>query len=319
MRIVSLVPSATEILFAIGSGPEVVGRTHECDYPEEARRLPALTSDVLVGAMPSAVIDAAVTAGVRDRHSIYELDVAALRDLSPDLVVTQTLCDVCAVPAAIVQDAVCSMSSVTQVVSADPDTLDAVWSSILDIAAAAGADAAGDALVGSIRRRLRLVDAATAGLRPPRVAVIEWPDPLFAPGHWVPDMVAAAGGSNVFGSAGLPSVQAGFEELYAAQPDVVVLAFCGFDLKETQLRLRELAGHDGWQRLAMRARIVAVDGSSYFSRPGPRIADGVELLGWALHQPDIFLKPRPGRGAELIEAGWIDIASLPVREHEIAH
>lgn len=313
MRVVSLVPSATEILFAVGAGGHVVGRTHECDYPPEVRHLPAVTSNLLPAGQASAAIDQAVRASLSDAHTIYRLDAERLLKLEPDLVVTQRTCAVCAVPADTVEELVCTMPRAARVVATDPRDLELVWESIVDVAEAVEAGTQGASLVGGIRRRLARLGRLLDGRPRPRVAVVEWPDPLYAPGHWVPDMVVAAGGLPVFGEAGAPSQPAGLDDLLAAKPDLVVLAFCGFDLLETQARMRELARHEGWIDVARAARVVAVDGSAYFSRPGPRLVDGVGLLAWAMHRAHPELQPHPGRGAELIEAGWVDLAALPVR------
>ncbi len=313
MRIVSLVPSATEVLFAVGQGGSVVGRTHECDYPPEARHLPTVTSDALGPHRSSGAIDEAVRSGLADQHTIYRLDTDKLRELEPDVIVTQRTCPVCAVPADVVDEVACMLPQAAKVVATDPHRLEDVWQSIADTAEAVDASTQGAALVGTIRKRLVRVAKYTSDRAQPRVAVIEWPDPPFAPGHWVPEMVAAAGGLSVFGEAGVPSRPAELGELQSAKPDVVILAFCGFNLLETQARLRELASHNGWIEVARGARVVAVDGSAYFSRPGPRLADGVSLLAWAMHRAHPELQPPPGRGAELIEAGWVDLAALPVR------
>ncbi len=318
MRIVSLVPSATEILFAVGKGSEIVGRTHECDHPPAAQRIPTVTSDLLDKELPPDAIDAAVAAATRDAHTIYRLDADGLRSLEPDLVVTQSLCAVCAVPEPAVSDALCTMPGDARVLAADPQRLEDVWESVVTIASAAGAPEAGAALAGRIRRKLARLRALVAGRDRPRVAVIEWPDPPYAPGHWVPDMVTAAGGMSVFGDPGVPSRRAELEAVAAQRPELVVLAFCGYDLLQTQARLRDLASHPGWKAVARRARVVAVDGSAYFSRPGPRLADGVGLLAWAMHGLHPDLQPPPGRGAELIEAGWVDLAALPARTPESA-
>ncbi len=313
MRVVSLVPSGTEILFAVGMGASVVARTHECDYPPEVRHLPAVTADVLPPGRSSAAIDEAVRAGLADRHTIYRLDADRLRELAPDVVVTQRTCPVCAVPAAAVDEVVCTMPRATRVVATNPRDLDGVWESIVDVAEAVDAGTQGASLVGRIRRRLSRLARLVAGRTRPRVAVVEWPDPPYAPGHWVPGMVSAAGGEPVFGEPGAPSRPAALAELREAKPDLIVLAFCGFDLLETQARMRELARHEGWIDVARGARVVAVDGSAYFSRPGPRLVEGIGLLAWAMHRPHPELQPHPGRGAELIEAGWVDLAALPVR------
>ena len=309
MRIASLLPSATEILFAIGRGASVVGVTHECDHPEAVASLPRLTHDLLATGGSAAAIDRSVRSAVADAHTIYRLDTELLREPAPDVVVTQSLCSVCAVDAAGVAAATCTMPSPAVVVDSNPTTLDGVLDSICDIADAVDAGAAGRTLAASLRSRLDAVAERTADQPRPRVALLEWPDPIFAPGHWVPDMVAAAGGHNALGSAGVPSHRVPMEALIEARADVIVLAFCGFDLHETQLRLAELASQPGWIEASRSARLVAIDGSAYVSRPGPRLVDGVETLAWALHRAE-GLRPPVRRAAELIEAGWVDVASF---------
>lgn len=309
MRIASLLPSATEILFALDRGPQVVGVTHECDHPAGAQNLPILTTNLLGSVDAARDIDDAVAASVRDRHTIYRLDEIALAAADPDLVVTQSLCEVCAVPALAVHDALCSMPRRARIVESNPTTLAGVMESILSIAEAANAEPRGRQLVADLSRRLDRVATAVAARPRPRVAVVEWPDPVFAPGHWIPDMVASAGGINVLGASGRPSRRIPMEALVASQADVIVLGFCGYGLHDTQVRLRELAALDGWAEATRHARLLAVDGSAYFSRPGPRLVDGVELLAWALHRP-AELRPAVRLGAELIEAGWVDVASF---------
>ena len=295
MRIVSLLPSATEILFAVGAGDQVVGVTHECDFPPQARELPHVTEDLLPTGLSALEIDRAVAAGVRDHHTIYRLDEELLRSLEPDVVVTQALCEVCAVPTRLVEQAVCSMPREARVVSSDPQDLEGIFASILEIGAVVGADDS-EALVASLRDRLRQVRKLVAGLPQPRVAVLEWPDPPYAPGHWVPGMVEAAGGRSVLGSSGRPSRRMAWEEILDSRPDVVVLAFCGFNLAETLGRADEIEG-EPWRRLTESVEVVAVDGSAYFSRPGPRVVDGVELLAWALHGLDDLRPPTRAVGA----------------------
>ncbi|MGH8936101.1 MAG: cobalamin-binding protein [Acidimicrobiia bacterium] len=293
MRIVSLLPSATEILFAVGAGDQVVGVTHECDFPPEARGLPVVTEDLLPGGLSAVEIDRAVAAGVRDRHTIYRLDEELLRGLEPDVVVTQALCEVCAVPTRLVEQAVCSMPRAARVVSSDPPDLEGIFVSMREIGAVVGADT--EPGLAPLRVRLAQVRELVEGLPQPRVAVLEWPDPPYAPGHWVPDMVEAAGGRSVLGSSGRPSRRVTWKEVLDSRPEVVVLAFCGFDLAETVRRADEIEG-EPWRRLTESVEVMAVDGSAYFSRPGPRVVDGVELLAWLLHKPD-DLQPPPGGAA----------------------
>lgn len=314
MRIASLLPSTTEIVYALGRGDDLVARTHECDHPEAARAVKPVTSDLLDRKLPAAEIDQAVTTGMRDEHTIYQLDAAALRSLEPDVVLTQSLCGVCAVPTTMVHEALCVMPAQAQIVSADPTTLEGVLASIIDIGTAIGEEAEARTLAARLRSRLNWIASTVEPLDRPRVAIIEWPDPLYAPGHWVPDMVEAAGGSNCFGASGEPSRRVTIDDLATARPDVIVLGFCGFNLYETQARFRELTANPKWERATRHAQIFAVDGSAFVSRPGPRVVEGVELLAWALHRPHPDMKPAVGAGAKLIEAGWVDLSALPVRE-----
>lgn len=318
MRIASLLPSATEIIFALGKGQDLVARTHECDFPPEAEGVPAVTTDLIAGGLPASSIDAAVAQGVTDSHTIYELDEAALLQAGPDIVITQSLCGVCAVATEQVEAAMCTMPDAAEVASTDPRDLEGVLEGIIEIGVAVGAESEGKAMAARFRSRLHWLASILEKRDALRVAVIEWPDPLYAPGHWVPDMVEAAGAIAVLGVAGKPSYRIELDDLAAARPEVIVLAFCGFDLYETQGRFRELTSHPGWPGAARHARVFAVDGSAYFSRPGPRLMDGIEILAWALHRPHAGLRPPVGRGAELIEAGWVDLASLPLLEEATA-
>ncbi len=292
MRIVSLVPSATEILFTVGAGDDVVGVTHECDYPTEARRRTHVTSDRLPPGLSPAEIDAAVSKGVAEAHTIYRLDQDALARLAPDLVVTQSLCAVCAVPTDQVVEAVCAMPARARLVATDPQRLDDVIADVARIGQAAHRSEEADAAVEQLHERLRSVDRAVDGRPRPRVLVLEWPDPPFLPGHWVPEQVARAGGRNVAGAVGAKSTRTSWQHLDQLDADFVLLAFCGFDLAATLDLLPPLWPRPEWRRLLRRARVVAVDGSAYFSRPGPRLVDGVELLASLLH-PDSVQSPHP--------------------------
>lgn len=305
-RIVSLLPSATEILFAIGAGPEVVGVTHECDHPAAATDRPAVTRDLLPPGLSAAEIDAAVAAGIRDDHTIYALDTDALGAAAPDVVVAQQLCDVCAVPVEVVDDALCTVAPAARVVAADPHTLADLADTIRAVGAAVGAVDGAERLVADLRVRLAAVDDAVAGRPRPDVAVLEWPDPPWLPGHWVPDMVAAAGGTSLLGASGEPSRRADWADLATVEADVVVAAFCGFDLATTTAMVDDLADHDGWGRLVDGARVVAVDGSALFSRPGPRLVDGVEVLAHVLH--GVGPAPSSTATAEWRDARWVPLA-----------
>jgi iron complex transport system substrate-binding protein len=294
VRIASLLPSATEIVYALGLGDQLVAVTHECDFPPQAREKTAVTRSLLPSGLPSARIDRAVREGRRDAHTIYELDAAGLVSLEPDVVLTQSLCDVCAVPRVAVEEAACSMPRQARVVSLDPHTLEEMIESILVAGAALDAPDAARTLVRRLRERLGRVSAAIGRTAGPRVFCCEWLDPLFRGGHWVPEQVRLAGGEDALGRPGLASTVVGWRALAESAPEVVVLMPCGFDAAEAARRLDELAGRPEWQALpAVRTgHVFAVDGSAYFSRPGPRLVDGVQLLARILH-PELIEEPAP--------------------------
>ena len=283
MRIVSLVPNGTEILFAVGAGDQVVGVSHECDWPEEARRRPILTGSALAPGMSAAEIDAAVAAQVGSGRSLYTLDEARIAALAPDLIVTQELCPVCAVSTAQVDDAVRPLPRCPQVLSLDPRSLGDVLADIREVGEATGRRAAAEALVGALESRLAAVRERTAG-RPaaqtPRVLALEWLDPPFAGGHWVPEMIAAAGGADAVARPGDASRRLTWEEVDAADPDLVVVMPCGFDEAGARAQMAAMADRPEWRRLrAVRlGRVYPVDANGCFSRPGPRLVDGIERL-----------------------------------------
>ena len=291
MRIASLVPSATEMLFALGLGDAVVAVTHECDYPPAATGLPHLTRSVIPEGLPAAEIDRAVRDRTERGEALYELDEDALRRLEPDLIVTQAVCEVCAVSFDDVRAAAARLPSRPRVVSLDPSTLGEVLRDLPRLAATAGVPVAGDELASESARRLDAVRDAVAGAPRPRVVALEWLDPPFIAGHWVPQMMELGGGEDPLGLAGEKSRTASWEEVAAARPELVVSMPCGYD---AQRAARETLDHrDELARLGA-ARTVAVDAAAYFSRPGPRLVDGVELLGHLLH-PARLGPPPPGR------------------------
>lgn len=287
-RIASLLPSATEIVAALGLTDRLVGVTHECDTPPEVRALPKLTRSRLPASLSSREIDRAVSASMRgDAHTVYELDAELLRRLEPDVVLTQALCEVCAVPYGAVEGAVCTMPRAATVVSLDPEDLEGIFASIERTAETLGVPERGAAFAGGLREELakvRELVARRAGTRP-TVFLCEWLDPLYCGGHWVPEMIEAAGGRDAFGRPGERSRRVTWEELAAADPDVIVLSPCGFDAEETVRRFPEFAAaYPGWQELrAVReGRLFAVNANGYFSRPGPRVVQGVRILAAAL-------------------------------------
>lgn len=276
VRIVSLLPSATEIVFALGLGDDLVGVTHECDFPPEAAAKPRVTSTALPAeARTSRDIDDGINRLLGEGKSIYHLDRDLLERLQPDLILTQELCDVCAVAYAEVNRVAASVSSAPHVVSLEPNTLDQVLDSILQVGALAGCSARASAYTAGLSRRLAAVAAlASSAARRPRVYCMEWLDPPMRAGHWIPEMVALAGGEESFGTPGQPSTKCTWPDIEAYAPEIIVLMPCGYDLQQT---LTEAAG----MRFPAR-EVWAVNGSAYFSRPGPRLVDGVEILAHIL-------------------------------------
>jgi iron complex transport system substrate-binding protein len=290
MRIVSLVPSATEMLFALGVGDEVTAVTHECDHPPEALELPKVTRDVIGPGLPPDEIDRAVRTLTEQGRSIYELDEETLRRLQPDLIVTQALCAVCAVSYDDVRAIAERMDPAPQVLSLDPNTLGEVLGDVRTLAQATDAKDAGVALVQDAASRIDRVRLAVRASEPVAVAALEWLDPVFVAGHWTPQLIEYAGGYDVLGMPGEHSERRSWDEVRAAQPEVVVVMPCGYDaeraLEEAESYADELAS------LGAR-RIVAVDAAAYFSRPGPRLIDGLELLGHILHPDRLPEAPVP--------------------------
>jgi iron complex transport system substrate-binding protein len=280
MRIVSLVPSATEMLFALGLGADLIAVTHECDYPAAARDLPKVTRDVLPAGLSSAQIDAAVKERTLSGQSIYELDTDLLRDLRPDLIVTQALCSVCAVSYDDVRAIADELDSHPKVISLDPHTVGEVLGDARTLAQATDRKDAAVELVRDASARIDRIRLAVRGARRPRVAALEWLDPPFAAGHWTPQLIEYAGGEDVLGFPGEHSEERTWHEVEAAQPDIVIVMPCGYD---AEIAYREAEMHREQLAAVGAGEVVAVDAASYFSRPGPRIVDGLELLAHILH------------------------------------
>jgi len=282
MRIVSLVPSATEMLFALGLGPEVIAVTHECDYPPAAGELPKVTRNVLPAGLSAIEIDAAVRELTLAGEAIYELDADALSELRPDLIVTQALCAVCAVSHDDVQAVAKEIESQPLVIALDPRTVGEVLGDARTLAQATDRKDAAVELIQEAAARIDRVKLAVRGARRPRVVALEWLDPPFAAGHWTPQLIEYAGGEDVLGFAGEPSERRSWEEVALARPDIVIVMPCGYDAeiahREAEMHREELAAVGAGE-------VVAVNASAYFSRPGPRIVDGLELLASILH-PD---------------------------------
>jgi iron complex transport system substrate-binding protein len=280
VRIVSLLPSTTEILFAIGAGPDVVGVTFECDHPAEARTRTIVSTSALPAGLPPAEIDAFVTRALRAGEDLYHLDEGALAGLDADLVVTQDLCAVCAVDVSVVDDALAHLGCTAEVLTIDPHTLDEVFASIVTLGRATGRVAAAEELVAALRRRLDAVRRRVAGRPRPRVMLLEWTDPPFAPGHWVPEMIGAAGGEPLLGTPGSASLRTTWDAVHAAAPDVVVAAPCGYDLAGATTLADELVASGV---LPPGVPVHPVDANAAWARPGTRLVDGVEELAALLH------------------------------------
>lgn len=281
LRIVSLVPNATEILFAIGAGDLLVGVSHECDFPPAARKLPVLTGSALAPGLAPAQVDAAVSAQLSSGRSLYTLDERALAELDCDLLFTQELCPVCAVSTAQVDGAIAPLPKCPEVVSLDPQRLEDVLADILHVGARVGRKHDAGALVDALRARLDAVERSARGRARPAAVALEWLDPPFLGGHWVPQMLAIAGFRDPFAVApGERSRRATWEEIAAADADWLLAMPCGFDEKGTAGELAKLAGHPVYSTLrAVRAgRVAPLDANGCFSRPGPRLVDGVETL-----------------------------------------
>jgi len=288
VRIVSLVPHATELLFALGLGSEVVAVTHECDYPPDALELERVTCDVLPAGLSAAEIDTAVRERTLRGEAIYELDRVALAALEPDLIVTQALCPVCAVSYEEVSDLARELPSRPRVLSLDPHTLGEALGDVRTVAEATGRRDRGVELVGAAAARIDRVRLAVRARSRPRVAALEWLDPVYVAGHWTPQLIELAGGEDVLGLPGEPSQTVSWAQVAAAAPEVVVVMPCGYDASRA---LAEATTHASELAELGAARIVAVNASAYFSRPGPRLIDGLELLAHIFHPERIPSAP----------------------------
>jgi iron complex transport system substrate-binding protein len=300
-RIVSLLPSTTEIACALGFERALVGRSHECDFPASVEALPALTEPKLDASAPSAAIDERVRQLVADGLSVYRVDAERLRELAPTHILTQDQCEVCAASRGDVEDALAEwLGERPRVVSLRPAALTDVWDDLGRVAAALDAPERGRALAREIEARVDAIRDRTHSLpQRPRVACVEWIEPLMAAGNWMPELVALAGGESLFGEAGRHSPWIDWKSLRDADPDVIVVLPCGFDLARTRAEMPPLRAQPGFDALrAVRdGRVYLVDGNQYFNRPGPRLVDSLELLGEMLH-PDEFGSARRGTAWE---------------------
>jgi iron complex transport system substrate-binding protein len=300
VRIASLLPSATEIVYALGLGDELVGVTHECDWPPEAATKPVLTRSVHdLGARTPGEIHRLVEGTIHGGSSLYELDEAALADVRPDLILTQELCRVCAVSYREVNEVARAIDADITVVSLEPNSVEGILHTITTVGAMTEAEDAALALVESLRERLGTVGEQVqarreAGGHSPRVVALEWVDPPFASGHWVPEQVQQAGGWEVLGAAGEPSRPTTWDAVAEVDPEMLLLMPCGFHLEDTVESWAETRRPPGWDDLTAvrRGQVFALDGSAYFSRPGPRVIDGIEMLA-EIFDPDAFVDVAP--------------------------
>jgi iron complex transport system substrate-binding protein len=287
-RIVSLLPGSTEIVCALGLRNCLVGVSHECDYPADVVRVPVLTEPKLNPQATSGAIEARVRELVQEGLSIYRINTEALKSLQPDLIITQDQCEVCAVPLHEVEEAVrCVLSSDVKVVSLKPQRLRDIWEDISRVAAVTGREESAEELLKGLKRRLWKLEQKTRHLARPKVACLEWLDPLITAGNWIPELVSIAGGECTLAEAGEHSAKLAWESLVEYQPDVIVLMPCGFKIAQTQAELPGFTARPQWQALSavQNTKVFIVDGNAYLNRSGPRIVDSAEILAEILH-PD---------------------------------
>lgn len=299
LRIVSLIASATEIVFALGLGGRMVGRSHECDYPVSVKDLQVCTSPKFNVDGTSYEIDQRVRAILQEALSVYRVDSEMLADLKPTHIITQSQCEVCAVSLRDVEQAACSLiSSNPQIVSLQPDALADIWMDVKRVSEALGVPDRGASLLADMGARIdNIRQLASVASSKPRVACIEWIDPLMAAGNWLPELVDIAGGINLFGLAGAHSSSMNFADLAAGDPDLIVVMPCGFDIDRTCQDMHFLTSQAGWQNLkAVRTgRVYVTDGNQYFNRPGPRVVESLEILAELIH-PELFSFGHQGWG-----------------------
>ena len=298
-RIISLIASATEIACALGFERQLVGRSHECDYPPSVKQLPQLTSPKFKVEGTSLEIDQRVKAILLEALSVYRVDPRLLDELKPTHIITQSQCEVCAVSLKDVEQAVCDLtSSKPVIVSLEPNALDDVWADILRVGEALGAAERAEQLVDELQSRMDDVVQRTHWLDSnPSVAYIEWIEPLMAGGNWMPELVEMAGGVNLFGEAGKHSPRMTWEELVARDPDIIFVSPCGFDIARTLQEMHSLSGRPEWKSLKAvpAGRVFVADGNQYFNRPGPRLAESLEILAEIIH-PNVFHFGHEGSG-----------------------
>jgi iron complex transport system substrate-binding protein len=290
-RIVSFLPSATEMVYALGLGDRLMGITHECDYPPEARTLPIVVRNILqIETMSQEEIDTAVTARLREGLSLYQVDEALVRGIAPNLILTQNLCQVCAPSGNEVTQLLKSLSPKPQILWLTPKSLDQIFENVRELGVAADRSSEAEALIKAGHARLEKIGSATRALSDrPRVFCMEWVDPIYCCGHWVPEMVRIAGGRDELGREGTDSVRIPWDDVLRWAPEVLIVMPCGIHMEKAAQQAERLFAYPGWSDLpAVRnGRVYAVDANSYFARPGPRVIEGTELLAHLLH-PNLF-------------------------------
>lgn len=287
-RIVSFLPAGTEILYAIGAGNDLLGRSHECDYPPEVLSLPVVSRPALrLEEMSQHQIDSAVSERLRSGESLYEVDEILLRQLRPEVIITQDLCQVCAPSGNELTRAVRDLPGKPEIVWLSPQNLSDIEQNILSVGDASERRDQAEQLVRENRMRIEKVRSAVAATEPRPVVFLEWTDPLFSAGHWVPEMIELAGGHDPMGKAGSDSVRMTWDEVREAKPEVIIVSPCGYRLEQSVELARAI-------ETVPAAQVVAVDANAYFARPGPRVAEGIELLAHIFH-PELFEWPHPSR------------------------
>jgi len=301
MRICSLLAGAPEIAFALGLGDQIVGVTHECDYPADAQNKPTIVKSVIDSKrMSGSEIDRKVAELLQAGKGLYHIDEAAFADAAPDIILTQGLCEVCALDYDEVVKAAATLVHQPEIVSLNPHSLPEILDDIRRVGDATGRSNAANALVDELRQRIEQVGGREPDRRP-RVVCLEWFEPLYSAGHWVPEMVALAGGHDVLGRAGEPSAKLDWREVVDAQPEVILLMPCGFDVRRAAKESTALRALPGWNDLpAVRAeRVFALNGNAYFSRPGPRLVNGLEILAGIIHPDTVEWSLGPADAARI--------------------
>lgn len=303
-QIVSFLPSATEIACALGLKDQLVGITHECDYPAEIAGKPIVVRSALpIETMTQREIDVAVAERLRAGHSLYQVDEKLLRELAPDLILTQDLCQVCAPSGTEVSQALSLLPKKPRILWLTPNSLEQIFANVRELGDATGCTKEADQLIANGRARLERIAAKTRGLSKPRVFCMEWLDPVYCSGHWVPEMVRIAGGVDLLGREGRDSVRITWYEVRDLAPEVIIIMPCGFNLEQTISQCHQLFTCEGWFDVpaVRRGRVFAVDANSYFARPGPRVLEGTELLGHLIH-PEVFGWPRSANAFQRLDS-----------------